>query len=106
MLWAILNKSWKQHPTKQQLYGHLPLISKSIQDEQDKRETVREASTNSQMTFFYKPRHMDVPVLAVWTQDVIWKTSQERWMIGTDEEKELGKSALSVRLDDDDDNNI
>ena len=23
---AILNKSWKQHPTKQQLYSHLPLI--------------------------------------------------------------------------------
>ena len=24
MLRAILNKSWRQHPTKQQLYGHLP----------------------------------------------------------------------------------
>ena len=24
MLWAILNKSWRQHPTKQQMYGHLP----------------------------------------------------------------------------------
>ena len=22
MLWAILNKSWRQHPTKQQLYGY------------------------------------------------------------------------------------
>ena len=31
MLQAILNKSWKQHPTKQQLYGHLPPISKTIQ---------------------------------------------------------------------------
>ena len=31
MLRAILNKSWKQHPTKQQLYGHLPPISKIIQ---------------------------------------------------------------------------
>ena len=30
MLRAILNKSWKQHPTKQQLYGHLPPISKTI----------------------------------------------------------------------------
>ena len=28
---AILNKSWRQHPTKQQLYGHLSLISKTIQ---------------------------------------------------------------------------
>ena len=31
MLRAILNKSWKQYPTKQQLYRHLPLISKTIQ---------------------------------------------------------------------------
>ena len=23
MLWAILNKSWRQHPTRHQLYGHL-----------------------------------------------------------------------------------
>ena len=31
MLEAILNKSWKRHPTKQQLYGHLPPITKTIQ---------------------------------------------------------------------------
>ena len=31
MLRAILNKSWKQHHSKQQLYGHLPPISKTIQ---------------------------------------------------------------------------
>ena len=31
MLRAILNKSWRQHPTKHQLYGHLPLITKTIQ---------------------------------------------------------------------------
>ena len=30
MLRAILNKSWEQHPTKQQLYGHLPPITKTI----------------------------------------------------------------------------
>ena len=27
---TILNKSWKQHPIKQQLYGHLPPITKTI----------------------------------------------------------------------------
>ena len=32
MLRAILNKSWRQHPTKHQLYGHLPPIAKTIQD--------------------------------------------------------------------------
>ena len=31
MMRAILNKSWRQHPTKQQLYGHLPPITKTIQ---------------------------------------------------------------------------
>ena len=31
MLLAILNKSWRHHPTKQQLYGHLPPIMKTIQ---------------------------------------------------------------------------
>ena len=28
---AIFNKSWRQHPTRHQLYGHLPPITKTIQ---------------------------------------------------------------------------
>ena len=31
MLRAVLNKSWRQHPTRPQLYGHLPPITKTIQ---------------------------------------------------------------------------
>ena len=31
MLRAILNESWRQPPTKQQLYGHLPPITKTMQ---------------------------------------------------------------------------
>ena len=31
MLRAILNKSWQQHPTRCQLYGHRPPITKTIQ---------------------------------------------------------------------------
>ena len=30
MLRAVVNNSWKQHPSKQQLYGHLPPITKTI----------------------------------------------------------------------------
>ena len=30
MLRAILNKSWQQHPTRHQLHGHLPSITKTI----------------------------------------------------------------------------
>ena len=31
MLRTILNKSWRQHPTKHQLYGYLPPTTKTIQ---------------------------------------------------------------------------
>ena len=31
MLRAILNKSWRQHPTRQQLYGYLSPVMKTIQ---------------------------------------------------------------------------
>ena len=31
MLRAILNKSWRQHPTRHQLYGHLPPTTKTVQ---------------------------------------------------------------------------
>ena len=34
MLRAILNKSWQQHPTRHQLYGLLPPITKTIQARQ------------------------------------------------------------------------
>ena len=35
---AILNKSWRQHPTKQQPYGHLLPITKTIKIRRTKRE--------------------------------------------------------------------
>ena len=31
MLWAILIKSWRPDPTRHQLYGHMPPITKTIQ---------------------------------------------------------------------------
>ena len=48
MLRAILNKSWQQHPTRHQLYGHLPPITKSIQVRQpDMQDIAGEAEMNS-----------------------------------------------------------
>ena len=41
---AILNKSWRQHPTKQQLYAHLPPIKL---DESEMWDTAGEVRTNS-----------------------------------------------------------
>ena len=44
MLRAILNKSWRQHPTRHQLYGHLPLSRKLFKlDEPDMQDTAGEA---------------------------------------------------------------
>ena len=30
-IYTLLNKSWRQHPTRHQLYGHLPPITKTVQ---------------------------------------------------------------------------
>ena len=38
MLRAILNKSWRQHSTRHQLYGHLPPITKTIQVRRTRHE--------------------------------------------------------------------
>ena len=38
MLRAVLNKSWRQHPTRHQLYGHLPSITKTIQVRRTRHE--------------------------------------------------------------------
>ena len=42
MLRAVLNKSWRQHPTRLQLYGHLPPITKTIHQTNQTRGTLLE----------------------------------------------------------------
>ncbi len=83
MLRAILNKSWRQHPTRHQLYGHLPPITKTIQV----RRT-RHAGHCWRSSY-------------VKTQDVTLKTCQRRWMIGRSGERGSGISVLAARHDDD-----
>ena len=53
MLRAILNKSWRQHPTRHQLYGHPPPITKTIQVRQTRHasDTAGEAKTNSSVMY-------------------------------------------------------
>ena len=58
MLRAILNKSWRQHPTRHQLYGHLPPIKLFKLDEPDMQDTAGEAGTNSKEMYSYGPPHM------------------------------------------------
>ena len=48
MLRAVLNGSWQQHPTRHQLYGHLPPSWKLYKsDELDMQDTAGEARTRS-----------------------------------------------------------
>ena len=56
MLHAVLNQSWKQHPTKQQQWTHLPPISQTIRDMQgtSARTHKQHSSTES--------LHFDTPV--------------------------------------------
>ena len=59
MLRAILNKSWRQHPTRRQLYGHhLPSRKLYKLDEPDTQDTAGEAKTNSSVMYSYGPPHM------------------------------------------------
>ena len=57
MVRAILDKFWRQHPTKQQLYGHLPPIMKTIQP--DIRDTPGEVRLNSLVTHSHRPLHIE-----------------------------------------------
>ena len=109
MLRAILNKSWRQHPTRHQLYGHLPPIMKTIQVRQTRH--AGEARMNSSVMYSYGPPHMVKQkqddqlehtyssYVRIW--DVTLKTCQKRWMIGRSGERGSGISVLAARHDDD-----
>ena len=60
MLWVILNKSRRQHLPKQQLYGHLTSITKTIQVRRTViQDTAREVRTNSLVIYSCVPLYMD-----------------------------------------------
>ena len=59
MLQAILNKSWRQHLTRHQLYGHFPPSRKLYKlDEPDTQDTTGEARTKSSVMYSYGLPHM------------------------------------------------
>ena len=114
MLRAILNRSWRQHPTKQQLYGHLPPITKIIQVRWTRHAEHCWRSRNEFISDLCGPLHMDeqkqedqleptynssVPI-----QDVALKICREQWTIEKGSEKGSGKSVLTARHNDDDAN--
>ena len=87
MLRAILNRSWQQHPTRRQLYSHLPPITKTIQARRtrhaghcwrSKDEIVSDALLR---TPAYGQAKAGRPSY-VMIRDVTLKTCRRRWMIG------------------------
>ena len=91
MLRAILNKSWRQHPTRHQLYGHLPPIPKTIQVRRT-RHAVQKQDDQHEHTFSSYVR----------IREVVLKTYLGRWTIGRSGERGSGISVLPARDDDDD----
>ena len=114
MLGAILNKSWRQNPTRYQLYGHLPPITKTIQ-----------VRRTRQTGHWWKSKDELISDVLLWTphmakqkqddllehtyssyvriRDVALKTCLRRWTIGRSGERGSGISVLAARHDDDDD---
>ena len=114
MLRAILNKSWRQHPTRHQLYGHLPPITKSIQVRRTRHaghcwrsrdELIRDVLLWSPHTVAQKQddQHERTFSSYVRIQVVVLKTCLGRWTIGRSGERGSGISVLPARYDDDDD---
>ena len=114
MLRAILNKSWRQHPTRHPLYGHQPPTTKTIQ--------VRRTRHAGHC---WRSRHELISDVLLWTphmaeqnlddqlertyssyvriRDVALKTCQRRWTIERSGERGSEISVLAARHDDDDD---
>ena len=114
MLRAILNKSRRQHPTRHQLYGHLPPITKTIQ--------VRRTRHAGHC---WRSRDELISDVLLWTphmaeqkqddqlehtysnyvriRDVALKACQWRWTIGKSGERGSGISVIAARHHDDDD---
>ena len=114
MLRAILNKSWWQHPTKQQLYRHLQPIRKlSKLDEPDIQDTAGEVRTSSKVMYSYGLLNMAVQMQggqfeptysrSVRIRGVALVTYQKQWTMGSGGERGSGISVLMVRQDDDED---
>ena len=102
MLRAILNKSWRQQPTKQQLYGHLPPITKIIQVRRTRHAR-----------HCWRSRDELIIDIIPWTSShgqanagrpartYIQQLCQKRWTIEKGGERGSGRSVLITRYNDD-----
>ena len=112
MLRAILNKPWRQHATRHQLYGHLPPITKTIQVRRTRHTGYCWRSKDELISdvLLWPPAYSRAKAgRPTWTyssyvsiQDVALKTCQKRWMIGRSDERGSGISVLAALHDDED----
>ena len=112
MLRVILNKSWWQHPTRHQQYGHLPPITKTIQVRRTRHaghcwRTKDELISDVLLWTPHTAKHKQDDQLEhtyssdVRMRDVALKTYQRWWRIGRNGERGSGISVLAARNDDD-----
>ena len=112
MLRAILNKSWRQRPTRHQLYGHLPPITKTIQVRRTRHaghcwrsrdELISDVLLWTPTHAVQDDQHEHTFSNYVRIRDVVLKTCLGRWTIGKSGESGSGISVLPAQHDDDDD---
>ena len=106
ILRAVLNKSWRQHPTKKQLYGHQSPISKIMHTRRAGHCWRRKGELI--INLLSRPLHTDEHELgdqlepiynsSVLIEDAVWKTCRERWTIGTSGGRGSRKSVPSSTL--------
>ena len=112
MLRAIWNKSRWQHPTRHQLYRHLPPITKTIQVRRtrhagycwiSREELIRDVLLWTPHMAVQKQddQHEHRFSSNVRIRDVVLKTCLGRWRIGRSGERGSGISVLPTRHDDD-----
>ena len=108
MLRAILNKSWRQHPTKHQLYGHLPPITKIIQIRRTRHagHCWRSRDELKSDALLWTPTYDQAKAGHTYSsyvriRDVALKTCLGWWTIGRSGERGSGISVLVARHDDD-----
>ena len=116
MLRAILNKSWRQHPTRHQLYGHLPPITKTIQVRRARHAGHCSRSRDELIrdVLLWTPTHGRAKAgrpARTYIQQLCDYTGccpedLGRWTIGRSGERGSGISVLPARYDDDDENKI
>ena len=111
MLWAILNKSWRQHKTKQQLYGHQPPITKTIKVRWTRYAGHCWRSRDELIVMYsYGPLHMaeqkqgdqlrPTYSSSVRIRGVALRTCRKRWTIGRGGKRGSGISVLMAQQDD------